>query len=202
MQQELTTLLLRAKSGSEEAFSDLVRRLEGRIYRGALALTANTDDARDLTQETFVRAYLGVGRFREKSSPFTWVYGILLNVFREWLRQNRKLRVVSLDAASAKDDARNWSEIEPQAPDVPPGETRETVTLIYRAISRLPGKQRMAIVMRYLEEMSYGEIAGAMRCSVGTVKSQIHDARVRLDNELSAQGIVRGWRLRPDEPKA
>lgn len=62
MQEELTTLFLQAKEGSEDAFSDLVRKLDGRIYRGALALTANAHDARDLTQETFTRAYLGLGR--------------------------------------------------------------------------------------------------------------------------------------------
>lgn len=201
MQEELTALLLRAKGGSEEAFSDLVRRLDGRIYRGALALTANPHDARDLTQETFIRAYLGVGRFREKSSPFTWLYGILLNVFREWLRHNRKLRTESLDALSAKGNVPGPSQVELQSVELPPGETRETVTVIYRAISRLPRKQRMAIVLRSLEQMSYGEIAEAMRCSVGTVKSQIHDARIRLDKELSAHGIVCHRKLGKDKPK-
>lgn len=202
MQQELTTLLLRAKSGSEEAFCDLVRTLEGRIYRGALALTANSHDASDLTQETFIRAYLGLRRFKEKCSPFTWVYGILLNVFKEWLRRKRRFRTESLDAPHGKDNGSGRSAGELQTHDLPPGETRETVTLIYQAISCLPRKQRMAIVMRCLEQMSYGEIAGAMRCSVGTVKSQIHDARMRLDKKLSAHGITCDWKPRTDEAKA
>lgn len=202
MEEELISLLRRAKTGSEEAFSDLVRRVDGRIYRGALALTANSHDARDLTQETFIRAYLGLPRFKEKSSPLTWLYGILLNVFREWLRHNKRLGTESLNKPSGNDSVSGRNKIEPQTCDPPPGETRETVTLIYRAISRLPRKQRMAIVMRCLEQMSYGEIAEAMRCSVGTVKSQIHDARIRLDKELSAHGIVHEWKPRTDEAKA
>jgi len=202
VQQELTTLLLRAKTGSDEAFSAFVRKLEGRIYRGALALTANAHDARDLTQETFIRAYLGLGRFRQESSPSTWLYGILMNAFREWLRQNRRLGTVSINAPSISDGGSQRSQVEPQSHDLPSGETRQTVTLIYRAISHLPRKQRMAIVMRCLEQMSYGQIAEAMRCSVGTVKSQIHDARVRLDKELTAHGIVSRWNTRPDEAKA
>lgn len=170
-----------AMSGDAEAFSELVSLFESRIYRAAYALAGNEHDARDLSQETFVRAFKAIGRFRRRSSFFTWLYRILLNSFKSSLRKRSRMREVSAGERLKE------CPIEQPGSSVPGCEQaseREAVDRVYKAISFLPDEQRMAIVMRCLEEMTYREIAQAMRSSIGTVKSRIHAARVALKRML------------------
>lgn len=171
-----------AKTGDREAFSELVSLFESKVYRAAYALTGNEDDAKDLSQETFIRAYKGIRRFRGKCSFFTWLYRILLNSFNTWLRKKTRggAGVVGNDrsngiAAGCTGPPSTRSELASE---------RETVDRVYRAICSLPHEQRMVMVMRCLEEMTYREIATAMRCSIGTVKSRIHAARLALRDML------------------
>ena len=170
-----------AKTGDTEAFSELVSLFESKVYRAAYALTGNEEDAKDLSQETFVKAYRGIGRFRGKSSFFTWLYRILLNSFNTWLRkrartvellENHRRQSVAADFAGSSTSNSQLSS------------DRESVDRVYRAISSLPHEQRMVIVMRCLEDMTYREIARAMSCSIGTVKSRIHAGRLSLRHKL------------------
>lgn len=170
-----------AKTGDTEAFSELVSLFESKVYRAAYALTGNEEDAKDLSQETFVKAYRGISRFRGKSSFFTWLYRILLNSFNTSLRkrmrtvevlENHRRQSVAADfAGSSTSNSQLTSD-------------RESVDRVYRAISSLPHEQRMVIVMRCLEDMTYREIARAMSCSIGTVKSRIHAGRLSLRHKL------------------
>jgi RNA polymerase sigma-70 factor (ECF subfamily) len=177
-------LIWLARSGDKEAFSELVALFESRVYRAAYALTGNEQDARDLSQETFISAYRGIGRFRGKSSFFTWLYRILLNTFKSSLRRKKTVREeISGDERAADVTSRSASEWEKAS-------QREIVDRAYKAISSLPHQQRMVIVMRCLEEMTYREIAQAMRCSIGTVKSRIHAARLSLKQQLLGQSEV------------
>ncbi len=170
-----------ARAGDREAFSELVSLFESKVYRAAYALTGNEQDAEDLSQKTFVSAYGAIGRFRGKSSFFTWLYRILLNNFNTWLRKKRRaVEVVGDDGCSrlAADSAGSSPSHWQLASE------RETVDRVYKAISSLPHEQRMVIVMRCLEDMTYREIAEAMSCSIGTVKSRIHAARLSLRQML------------------
>lgn len=170
-----------ARSGDRQAFSELVSLFESKAYRAAYALTGNEDDAQDLCQETFVGAYKGISRFRGKCSFFTWLYRILLNNFNTWLRKKRAMPEVVYNeqcdsfAAHSANLPSSYSQL---------ASDRETVDRAYKAISSLPDEQKMVIVLKCLEGMTYREIASAMRCSIGTVKSRIHAARLSLRKTL------------------
>ncbi len=170
-----------ARAGDREAFSELVSLFESKVYRAAYALAGNDQDAMDLSQETFIRAFKGIGRFRGRSSFFTWLYRILLNSYRSWMRKRRRIpETVSRDPfAEAETDAAVST-----VSDFNQASSRETVEKVYRAISSLPTEQKMAIVLHCLEEMSYRDIACAMNCSMGTVKSRIHTARIAIKEML------------------
>jgi len=174
-------LIWLATTGDSEAFSELVSLFESKVYRAAYALTGNEHDAADLTQETFLRAFKGIGAFRGRCPFFTWLYRILLNTFKTWLRARSRM------PKTVPSGHQNRAPVE-EAASSPSGSQlasdRETVDKVYRAISALPDEQRMAVVLHCLEDMSYREIAGAMRCSVGTVKSRIHAARLVLKREV------------------
>lgn len=171
-----------ARSGDREAFSELVLLFESKVYRAAYALAGNEEDARDLSQETFIRAYKGIPRFRGECSFFTWLYRILVNSFRSWLRAKPHLVAVADDEL----DGRRANSHEPSSsyPQRASDPASREVDRVYKAISSLPHEQKIAIVMRCLEEMTYREIAVAMRCSIGTVKSRIHAARLSLRRKL------------------
>ncbi len=174
-------LVLLARTGDTEAFSELVSLFESKVYRAAYALAGNEHDARDLAQETFVRAFKGIGGFRGKCSFFTWLYRILLNSFKTWLRARSHMPkvVVSDRQSTTRQEQPGFGQSESHL-----ASDRETIDRVYKAISALPDEQRMAVVMHCLEDMSYREIASAMRCSVGTVKSRIHAARLALKREV------------------
>lgn len=183
-------LIWLAKTGDKEAFSQLVSLFELKVYRAAFALSGNEHDAKDLSQETFVRAFRGISKFREKSSFFTWLYRILLNVFKSWLK-NRRTTVEWLETDSGGEEATGGIQQESASCGNPA--EREDVDRVYRAIYSLPPEQKMVIVLHALESMKYCEIAKAMNCSIGTVKSRIHAARVALKRELlreNPQGCV------------
>ncbi len=170
-----------ARAGDREAFSELVSLFESRVYRAACALTGNKDDAADLSQETFIRAFRGIGRFRGRSSFFTWLYRILLNSFKTLMREKRRRpEAPSRNEGNAAVEQR----ADRSSPDWRVVSHRETVDRVYKEIASLPDEQRIAIVMLCLEGMSYREIAGAMGCSIGTVKSRIHAARLALKEKL------------------
>lgn len=186
MGQSEQRLVWLARSGDREAFSELVSLFESRVYRAAYALTGNEEDARDLSQETFVRAYKAIARFRGESSFFTWLYRILLNSFRSSLRKKGGvLEVVSGELASESSDTSAGSS---SSAEVASG--RETADRVYRAISSLPHEQKMALVLHCLEDMTYAEVARAMGCSLGTVKSRIHAARLSLRRQLLGESGV------------
>jgi len=170
-----------ARSGDREAFSELVSLFETKVYRAAYALTGNEQDAKDLSQETFIRAYKGVCRFRGECSFFTWLYRILINSFNSWLRRKAKvLEAVGDDRLKGtRTDSRDLASSGSQHAC-----EREAVDMAYKALSSLPREQKIVMVMRCLNEMTYKEIAQAMRCSIGTVKSRIHAARVSLRRKL------------------
>lgn len=152
-----------------------------RIHRAALVLTGNPWDADDLAQETFLEVARQVGRFQGKSSLFTWMYGILLNLERRHRRKlgmwRRKLRVL-------------WGG-EPERSGPPadsPLEVREWKTGLWEKVSRLPDGQRHALVLRFSEHLSYEQIADVLECPLGTVKSRIHNGLATLREHLDGAG--------------
>jgi RNA polymerase sigma-70 factor (ECF subfamily) len=166
-------LIERAKGGSREAFGVLVEQHQNRLYRAACCLTRGASDAEDLAQEAFVRAYLALGRFRGDSAFYTWLFGILLNVYRRWVRKQQRAR-------RRRHDAEVAGVADPAAAPSRRAAAGDELGRALRAIDGLPPRFREVMVLRHLEEMSYEEIAVATGCRLGTVRSRLHRARELL----------------------
>jgi RNA polymerase sigma-70 factor (ECF subfamily) len=154
-----------------------------RIHRAALVLTGNPWDADDLAQETFlVLAHRG-HQFQGRSSLYTWLYGILLNLERQQRRQSglrhQKLRVL-------------WGGEAAQPKTAPAAdsayEVAEWKRSLWAEVARLPDGQRQSLVLRFSEQLSYEEIAEVLGCPLGTVKSRIHHGVAALRSRLMADG--------------
>ncbi len=153
-----------------------------RIHRAALILTGNPWDADDLAQETFMVLARQSDRFAGRSSLYTWVYGILLNLERRERRRHgmrrRKLRVL-------------WDRRPDDVPTTPaaeaPLEVAEWKQGLWGQVAKLPDGQRQALVLRFASRLSYEEIAEAMECPLGTVKSRLFHGLAALRESLGGQ---------------
>jgi len=166
-------LIEAARHGDEVAFSSLIETYYARLYRAACCLTRSAPDAEDLAQETSVRACRALGRFRGDCSFYTWLFSILLNLYRRWLRHQRRRQRWHTGAKH------------PEAADPAPSPRRrlaaqDDLERVLRLIDELPPKLREILVLRHVEEMSNDEIARAVGCRPGTVGSRLHRARQLL----------------------
>jgi RNA polymerase sigma-70 factor (ECF subfamily) len=167
-----------------------------RIHRAALVLCGNPWDADDLAQETFLVLTRSRQSFEGRSSLYTWLYGILLNLERRERRRaglrRRKLRVV-------------WDNEPALQRTTPAAETSIEVTewkrSLWSIVAELPDGQRQALVLRYSEHLSYEEIAQILRCPLGTVKSRIFNAMVALRERISGDAsALNALREMPQHP--
>jgi len=181
-------LVRRSKNGDIDAFEELIARYERKIFTTAYRLTGNREDAADLAQEAFLRAFRSIQSFRAEASFLTWMYTIVTNLCRDELRKRKRVHLESLDERIALED----SEVAKQFPSetVGPAEVYEQKELrekIQRTINTLTPEYRMALVLRDIQGLSYEEIAAQLDCSLGTVKSRINRARNYLKDKLSAE---------------
>ena len=165
-------------------FSELIRRCGEKAYNFAYRLAGNEQDARDLVQEAFARAYEHFGNY-DPSRPFdTWLLRILHNIFLDGVRRFSHSHTVSLDAPAPVEDT-SWEELLP-APDKEPThgmERRESDSLLQRALNSVPVHYRTAVTLCDVEGFSYEQIGKIMSCPVGTVRSRIHQGRVLIRKE-------------------
>ena len=176
-----------SKNGDINAFEELVCLYERKIFTAAYRLIGNREDAADLAQEAFLRAFRSIQNFREEASFLTWMYSIITNLCRDELRKRSRMQIESLDERIALDE----SEVAKQfpSPDIGPDEAYEQKELknkIQLTINTLTPEYRMALVLRDIQGLSYEEIASALDCSLGTVKSRINRARNHMKNKLLA----------------
>jgi len=178
-------LIQKSKNGDLEAFEQLVRRYESKVYTIAYRFMGNHADALDLAQETFLRLYQALPGFRGESSFMTWLYRIAANACRDEIRRQQKHGLLSLDGgnsgggeAAAGDCCTARHNL--GAAIVSPEEAlerRELNEAIQKCLNSLSPEHRLVLVMREIQGMSYEEIAGVMNCSLGTVKSRLNRAR-------------------------
>lgn len=178
-----SVLLDRAQRGDVEAYGELVLRNQDYIHNAVYHMVGSAEDAEDLTQEVFVKAFRAIGRFRRKSKFSTWLYGIMLNSVRNHWRRSRK--VLSLDAGVGDDGSLRP---DPEADTEGPGELtirRERVQIVRGAIGELDEDMREIIVLRDLQGLSYEELQEALDLPAGTVKSRLFRARAALKERLA-----------------
>src|SRR2546423_13014132 len=180
-------LVRRCQAGQTEAFDELVTRYRIRVFAMIYNMVHNEQDAWDLAQESFVKAWKSIKRFRRHSSFYTWIYRIVMNVTIDWLRKKQ-----IKGAGTEFDDSVRVKEVDPAARTVPKAgplphqrmEQREIRARIDRAIGQLSPEHRAVILMKEIEGMQYHEIAEALGCSIGTVMSRLFYARKKLQNSL------------------
>lgn len=180
-------LVKRCQAGDTEAFNELVTRYRTRIFGMIYNMVHSEQDAWDLAQDSFVKAWRSIKRFRGTSSFYTWIYRIVMNVTIDWLRQKH------VKAGGAEfDDSVALREIDAAAKTAPkvaalPHEAmqRDEIRLrIENAIAQLSPEHRAVILMKEIEQMQYHEIAATLGCSIGTVMSRLFYARKKLQNLL------------------
>lgn len=178
-----TRLAADARRGDEAAFEELVRRYRNDVYRLACRFVHDREEAWDLSQEVFIKAYRALWRFRGEASFKTWLMHIVANQCRDHLRR-RRMPTVPLDAGPCFERAAPGKEPDRAA------EAREIGQAIERALESLPHKHRTAFILREYEGLSYEEMARAMHCRLGTVMSRLHHARRKLQDKLAEAGVV------------
>lgn len=179
-------LLSRAQSGEREAFDELVRRTHGDAYGLALKLTNNSEDARDVVQDAYLRVYKNLENFRGDASFSTWLYRIVANCAYTHTKKKRKHRYCELPDEALLVETR---------PDHDPGEFGEFVALrdeLAEAVQALPKRLRAVIVLRDIYDLPNEAIAQELDISVGATKVRLHRARQRLREQLFASDAERG----------
>ena len=173
-------LVERAKKGDQGAFEQLVLDNQNRVYALALRMVNDREEAADLSQEAFVKAWQGLSSFQGESSFATWIYRLTTNVCIDWLRRQKR-REGAAPSVSLDDGDAGWAE--PADRDSDPQlllEKSERGKALARGLDRLPDWQRRALVLRELSGLSYQEIGDALDIDLGTVKSRIARARLSL----------------------
>ena len=180
-----SVLVAHARRGDEAAFEELVRRYRNDVYRLACRFVHDREEAWDLSQEVFIKAYRALWRFRGEAQFKTWLMHIVANQCRDHLRRKRA-PTVPLDAGPRIERSPPMGEPDHAA------EARELGQAIERALESQPHKHRLAFVLREYEGLSYEEMARAMRCRLGTVMSRLHHARRKLQENLAEAGFIEG----------
>lgn len=181
-----------ARDGDTLAFEALVRAYQRRAYSVAYGFVGNRDDALELAQESFARAYRAIHRFDARMPFYPWLYQIVRNTCLSHLKKKRRHGEVSLDSLVE-------SGYEPTDGGTGPlhsAEVQELRRSIAEALGRLSPEHREIIVLRHLQELSYTEIAECLGIPKGTVMSRLHAARQNLRAVLQTPPVTRG---RPDE---
>lgn len=188
-QMEDAELVVRVQQGRTEAYGELVRRYQDRVFNACWRICGHLEDARDLTQEAFLKAFEGLGSFRQQSGFYTWIYRVAVNLSLSHRRNLHRRRTVSLDAGPAAEGmqtdglvkrARDESDDDPARA---PGEA-ELHAAVAHALQSLEDDHRAVIVLRDIEGFDYQEIAAILQIPPGTVKSRLFRARIALQQAI------------------
>ena len=190
MSAEADALLVeRVRQGDARAFEMLVVKYQRRIHRLIARMVRDVDLVEDIAQETFIRAYRALPQFRGEAAFYTWLYRIAVNTAKKALAELQRDPVVTEAAlAGADSDDDETSRVENVLTDASTPEaelaSREIARTVNAAIDQLPEDLRQAILLREVEGLSYEEIATAMSCPIGTVRSRIFRAREAIAERL------------------
>jgi RNA polymerase sigma-70 factor (ECF subfamily) len=175
-----TVLVQRTVAGDQRAYGLLVLKYQRRIQRLIGRMVRDVDLVEDICQETFIRAYRALHQFRGDAQFYTWLYRIAVNTAKKFLLELKHDPTVSEGfLANDDDDETSWKKNEPIADEGPESilAAKEIAAVVNAAMDDLPADLRQAVVLREIEGLSYEEIAAAMNCPVGTVRSRIFRAR-------------------------
>ena len=173
-----------------DAFGAIVDEYQKNVYNLALRMTGNPEDAQDMSQEAFIKAFNSLASFRGDSKLSVWLYRIVSNVCLDFLRSRKRRQTVSLNMDDGEGGS---SELEiPDLSAMPEEELNRRLTreAVRKGLLSLPEDQREILLLREIEGLSYDEIAQALELEAGTVKSRIFRARKRLCAQLVSGGNI------------
>jgi RNA polymerase sigma-70 factor (ECF subfamily) len=178
-------LVARSISGDNDSFNELILRWERPIYALAYRTIGREEDARDVCQETFLRAFRALPGFRGQAKFSSWLYRIALNLCRDWVRRERRTPVVQapedmdlMELAAAREPAESIEDLV----------ARKAMTkAVERAMALLPEEQRTAIVLKEYHGLTFQEIADLVGCPLSTVKTRLYQGLTVLRRELAHQ---------------
>lgn len=182
-----TSLVLRCQADDASAFNDIVARYKSKVFNYVARMVPNRTDAEDVTQETFVHAYLSIRSFQSRASLNTWLFRIATNLCIDHARRGKRTQaltpVQTADPNTDPDDQLNQPDVryEPQG-ILMNAELGQQIDL---ALRHLPEKLRAVVVLHDIEDLPYEEIAKVVSCPVGTVKSRLFNARLALRKRLA-----------------
>jgi RNA polymerase sigma-70 factor (ECF subfamily) len=182
-------LVARSVAGDKESFNQLIVRWERPIFALAYRVLGRDEDARDVCQETFLRAFRALPGFKGQAKFSSWLYRIALNLCRDWIRRQKRTPLVA---------APEGVDIVELAADQGPVESIEDLVArkqlsaaVALAMQQLPEEQRTAIVLKEFHEMTFQEIADLQGCPLSTVKTRLYQGLSVLRRHLEAQGMTR-----------
>jgi RNA polymerase sigma-70 factor, ECF subfamily len=163
-------LIARTIAGEREAFDELVLKYQKQLYSLLYRMVSNHEDAADILQKTFVKAFTGLGSFERRSSFKTWLYQIAINLAKNVYRDRARVVHVPIDDVVIRKNPRTLETLI----------HNESRLLLRKRLGELPEKQRMTLILRVQEGKKFEEIASIMRCSTGTAKANYHHAVQKL----------------------
>lgn len=184
-------LVLNTLSGDKKAFSALVCKYEKFVYNTSAMITGSRDDAYDVSQEAFIKAYNSLGSFRGDSKFSTWLYAITLNCARDFLRSRKRRASVSLTVDGDEGDSQ--LDLPDDSPTSSPEEMAEREAereAVRDAIAQLSENHRQIIMLRDIEGYTYEEISDMLDLEIGTVKSRLNRARLAVKEFLVKRNIL------------
>ncbi len=178
-------LVERVQTGDVAAFDELVRKYRTRLYSVMYNLTGNREDASDLTQDAFIKAFQSIGRFRGKSAFYTWLYRIAVNHALTFIKKNRRRRFFSFDNMTEEAGADEIFEaIASKTRTEKAVLMEELQERLNESLQKLSEKHRAVVVLHEIEGLSHAEIAEITGASIGTVRSRLHYAKNQLQADL------------------
>ena len=178
-------IVRKIQAGDVDAFDSLIFKYRERVYSVIYNLTSNREDASDLTQETFIKAFQSINRFKGKSSFFTWLYRISLNTSLTHLRKNKLRRFFSFEKMVEEDHTEGFIEnLRTESDSDKAALMTELQERLNDAFQKLSVKHRTVITLFEIDGLSHKEIADIVGTSIGTVRSRLHYAKQFLQGEL------------------
>ena len=184
---DIDSLVDRAISGNFEAFDQIMVHYRERLYSVIYNMTMNHTDAADLTQETFVKAFRSISKFKKKSAFFTWLYRIGVNLTLTFLKRKRSKKLFSFDHFFSERPNVSESHVLTSKENNSVRSTllNELHEKLNEALTKLSDKHRTIVVLYEIDGLSHKEISEIMKCTEGTVRSRLHYAKVQLQSLLS-----------------
>ncbi len=170
-------LITRTSAGDREAFNELVLKYQKPLYSLLFRMVSNQDDAADLLQKTFVKAFTGLKDFEQRSTFKTWLYQIAINLAKNVYRDRSRIEQVPIDNVVIRRNPRTVENLI----------AKENRRQLRSALTALPEKQRLTLLLRIQEGKKFEEIAGIMKCSTGTAKANYHHAVQKLKGLMGEQ---------------